>query len=240
MKKILTLTVCCAFVVPLMADARPEDKEHKRQRKAFEKAQKAEEKAQRRFERGQRPAADFQPQVNTAVQQQLQPQPQPVMQPQPVVQPQVTTEVNTQAQIGDWRTRRGPRSHSWTIDEAQRHWHRGERDRDWWRSRYTRFARFGGGYYYWDRGYWYPAYGYDSRYNTYRFDEPIYGYNQIEPERMLRNVQVRLRRMGYYRGAIDGLIGPMTRSALARFQRDHGLRVTRRVDGPTMAALGVV
>ncbi|MBA2431416.1 MAG: peptidoglycan-binding protein [Chthoniobacterales bacterium] len=62
----------------------------------------------------------------------------------------------------------------------------------------------------------------------------------MEPGRVLRNVQIELRRMGYYRGAIDGLIGPMTRSALTRFQRDNGLPVTRRIDGPTLASLGLV
>jgi peptidoglycan hydrolase-like protein with peptidoglycan-binding domain len=52
-------------------------------------------------------------------------------------------------------------------------------------------------------------------------------------------VQRELRRQGYYRGAIDGLIGPMTRAAIARYQRDNGLYVTRAVDGPTLASLGL-
>lgn len=141
----------------------------------------------------------------------------------------------------DWnRERRGPRAHSWSYDEARRYHRRERRDRTWWRSNYSRFALFGGGYYYWDRGYWYPAYGYDPSYSTYTYDEPIYGYNQMEPRQVMVRVQRELRRDGYYRGAIDGLIGPMTRAALARFQRDNGLYVTRRIDGPTLAALGVV
>ena len=113
------------------------------------------------------------------------------------------------------------------------------RDRNWYQSNYNRFALFGGGYYYFDRGYWYPAYGYDSRYTTYRFDEPIYGYNSLEPGQVLVNVQRQLRRQGYYHGAIDGLIGPQTRAAIARYQRENGLYVTRAVDGPTLAALGL-
>ncbi len=141
----------------------------------------------------------------------------------------------------DWnRERRGPRAHSWSYDEARRYHRRERRDRTWWRSNYSRFALFGGGYYYWDRGYWYPAYGYDPSYSTYRYDEPIYGYNQMEPRQVMLRVQRELRRDGYYRGALDGLIGPQTRAALARFQRDNGLYVTRRIDGPTLAALGVV
>ena len=151
-----------------------------------------------------------------------------------------TSRVRTAAGRRDWKTRRGPRDHAWTYDEARRYHRRDHRDRSWWRSNYTRFALFGGGYYYWDRGYWYPAYGYDRRYSTYIYDEPIYGYNQLEPRNVLVNVQTELRRMGYYRGAIDGLIGPMTRSALTRFQADNGLSVTSRIDGPTLAAWGLV
>ncbi len=137
-------------------------------------------------------------------------------------------------------TRRGPANYSWNYSEARRNHHRGvRRDRSWYRNHYNRFALFAGGQYYFDRGYWYPAYGYDSAYSTYRFDEPIYGYNSLDPSQVIVNVQQELRREGYYRGSIDGLIGPMTRSALERYQRDRGLYVTRAIDGPTLAALGL-
>ena len=137
-------------------------------------------------------------------------------------------------------TRRGPSNYAWSYDEARRNFRRGERrDRSWYRSRYDRFAVFAGGQYYFDRGYWYPAYGYDSGYSNYRFDEPIYGYNSLDPGQVIVNVQRELRRNGYYRGSIDGLIGPATRSALAQFQRDRGLAVTRAIDGPTLATLGL-
>ena len=38
----------------------------------------------------------------------------------------------------------------------------GDHNRNWWVARYphSRFVLFGGGYYYWWNGYWYPAYGY--------------------------------------------------------------------------------
>jgi len=52
-------------------------------------------------------------------------------------------------------------------------------------------------------------------------------------------VQVALRDQGYYAGAIDGLVGPQTRAALAAFQRDHGLVVTAAVDEPTLVTLGL-
>ncbi len=137
-------------------------------------------------------------------------------------------------------TRRGPSEFAWSFGEArQRHNRHDRRDRSWYRSNYNRFALFAGGYYYWDRGYWYPAYGYDSEYSDYQFDEPIYGYNGLEPERVIINVQQELREQGYYEGSIDGLIGPETRRALGIFQRDAGLEVSRAIDGPTLAALGL-
>lgn len=39
-------------------------------------------------------------------------------------------------------------------------------------------------------------------------------------------VQRTLARIGYYNGPIDGIFGPGTRDAIARFQRSRGLRVT--------------
>ena len=185
---------------------------------------------------GDRPRRDWQPQGER--------EPVREVRPETAAQPQVAPEINREGvrrERRDWnRERRGPRTHSWSYDEARRYQRRERRDREWWRSNYSRFALFGGGYYYWDRGYWYPAYGYDPTYSTYTYDEPIYGYNQMEPRQVMVRVQRELRRDGYYRGSIDGLIGPMTRAALARFQRDNGLYVTRRIDGPTLAALGVV
>lgn len=122
----------------------------------------------------------------------------------------------------------------------QFNWHQ-RHDRDWWRHHYghTRFVLFGGGYYFWNNNYWYPAYGYDPGYSTYTFDEPIYGPNETEPGQVISNVQVELQRAGYYDGEIDGLIGPNTREALARFQADQGLYVTRAIDEPTLEALGL-
>lgn len=113
-------------------------------------------------------------------------------------------------------------------------------DRNWWRSHYhTTFVLFGGGYFYWDAGYWYPAYGYSPLYNSYSYDEPIYGYNDLAPGQVLENVQLALRDQGYYDGPIDGLIGPQTRAALVAFQRDNGLEVTSAVDEPTLVTLGL-
>lgn len=137
---------------------------------------------------------------------------------------------------GNWRHRNSS-DNSW--QHARRRHHRQHRHRDWWRSRYSRFALFGTGYYFWDGGYWFPAYGYDPAYNTYSYEEPIYGYGDLEPAQVIANVQTELQRLGYYRYAVDGLMGPMTRAAIADFQRDNGLAITAAIDEPTLQTLGL-
>ncbi|HVF70103.1 MAG TPA: peptidoglycan-binding protein [Chthoniobacterales bacterium] len=136
-----------------------------------------------------------------------------------------------------WRNNNN--SNVFTFDQARRRHHRNHHDRSWWRSRYSRIALFAGGYYYWDAGYWYPAYGYDPYYTTYTYDEPIYGYDNLEPGQVIANVQAALQEQGYYQDEVDGLIGPRTRAALSDFQRDRGLPITAAIDGPTLQALGL-
>jgi hypothetical protein len=52
-------------------------------------------------------------------------------------------------------------------------------------------------------------------------------------------VQSELARRGYYRGPIDGDIGPGSRAAIARFQADRGLAVTGGINGSLLSALGL-
>jgi hypothetical protein len=116
----------------------------------------------------------------------------------------------------------------------QHEWH----DRSWWRSHYNTIVFVNGGWYFWDAGWWYPAWGY-APYAYYPYDGPIYGYNGLTPDQVVVDVQMQLRRDGYYAGPIDGVLGPMTRQAIANFQADHGLAVTSTVDAPTLATLGL-
>jgi hypothetical protein len=122
---------------------------------------------------------------------------------------------------------------------AFRNYHREWHDRGWWSSHYPRITFVFGAPYYWNSGYWYPAWGYNPGY-YYPYDGPIYGYNNLPPDQVVVNVQSQLQREGYYDGPIDGVIGPMTRQAIAAFQDDHGLAVTAAVDEPTLATLGLV
>lgn len=42
---------------------------------------------------------------------------------------------------------------------------------------------------------------------------------------LTRSIQKELKEKGYYHGKLDGLYGPMTRDAIARFQKDRGLQI---------------
>jgi len=113
-------------------------------------------------------------------------------------------------------------------------WH----DKGWWRSHYPRVVFVFGGWYYWNAGYWFPAWGYAP--NAYYFyNGPIYGYHGMPPDQVIANVQAALQQQGYYQGDVDGLLGPLTRDAIANYQRDHGLYVTSAIDQPTLQSLGM-
>src|SRR6266487_1788259 len=121
---------------------------------------------------------------------------------------------------------------------AFRDYHRQWHDRYWWRSHYDRIVFVNGGWYYWNTGYWFPAWGYATD-AYYPYDGPIYGYNGLTHDRVIVDVQEQLQRDGYYDGPIDGVLGPMTREAIAAFQADNGLAVTSVIDEPTLATLGI-
>ena len=98
----------------------------------------------------------------------------------------------------------------------------------------------GGGYYYFNNGYWYPAWGYDPAAQYYAYDGPIYvGQRAEPPDQVIADVQAALKDMGYYGGEVDGLLGPITREALTAYQADHGLYTTAAIDEPTLDALGM-
>jgi hypothetical protein len=116
-----------------------------------------------------------------------------------------------------------------------RQWH----DRSWWRSHYTRIIFVNSGWWYWNAGYWFPAWGFAPSV-SYAYDGPIYGYNGLSPDQVTVNVQEQLAAAGYYDGPIDGVLGPMTREAIAAYQADNGLAVTSAIDEPTLATMGLV
>jgi hypothetical protein len=140
-------------------------------------------------------------------------------------------------------------------------WHRDwDRNSDhWWRGHRCRFVNnswfifdlgffpwYGYPYDYYGSDYYYPyQYGYDS--GVYEGDN-YYGQGAYESgqgayessdQDTVGAAQERLAREGYYRGAIDGVLGRGTRRAILGYQRDHGLRVTGYLTTDTLQSLGL-
>lgn len=234
MKKLLLLTV--ALALPLAQVARADNNNDNDNNKKHHQAQHAQTNQQSNASQApsqvrRAPVRVSHPPMQSNFNRRPLPRYETV--PQARVQPRHNTTVVKRTPTRNFNRRSYSIARSRVIH--QRH------DRTWWRNRYphTTFVLFGGGYYYWNAGYWYPALGYSPIYDTYAYSEPIYAPNSAAPGQVLENVQVALRDQGYYNGAIDGLVGPQTRAALAAYQRDHGLEVTAAVDEPTLVTLGL-
>jgi hypothetical protein len=142
-------------------------------------------------------------------------------------------------------------------------WHRGG-DRHWsdhhFSGRYYR-PSFGYGYGYGYYPYSYYDYGYGPYYYPYYYPRSTFGfsfgpsysyypyssYSSVYqgriasgyPDGLAADVQRELRRRGFYRGSIDGNIGPASRAAIRSYQAERGLRVTGRIDSSLLRSLGV-
>jgi putative peptidoglycan binding protein len=115
-------------------------------------------------------------------------------------------------------------------------WH----DHFWWHDHFHNVLLFGGGWYYWNSGYWYPAWGYSDSEAYYPYDGPIYvGSNPTPADQIVATVQQSLQEQGFYHGDVDGLLGPLTRAALADYQQAQGLEMTAALDEPTLQSLGM-
>lgn len=158
---------------------------------------------------------------------------------------------------------------NWRNHVASQHsanWHRDwDRHRDHvWNGHHCRFINgswviFDSGFYpWWPYGYGYPydyyAYGYypyDYGYGQNDYDdsdvyqgEPVYGDNSYNSsaeyvDSTVVAVQRQLAHQGYYRGQIDGVLGPETSRAIARYQSQNRLRVTGNLTRDTIASLGL-
>jgi N-acetylmuramoyl-L-alanine amidase len=79
----------------------------------------------------------------------------------------------------------------------------------------------------------------DARRGVLRFlgnDYPL-DLGALDPISRVTGVQQRLNNLGYQAGAEDGVVGPKTRLAVARFQSDQELEVTGVIDDATRAKL---
>jgi putative peptidoglycan binding protein len=121
---------------------------------------------------------------------------------------------------------------------AFRNYHSEWHDQGWWHNHYNNITFLFGAPYFFNSGYWYPAWGYSPN-AYYAYDGPIYAYHNLPPDQVITNVQAALQQQGYYQGEVDGLLGPLTRSAISAYQRDHGLYQTSAIDEPTLQSLGM-
>jgi hypothetical protein len=67
--------------------------------------------------------------------------------------------------------------------------------------------------------------------------EYFIGLGRIDPVEKLSGAQGRLLNLGYYEGVIDGIRGPLTTTALLRFQEKYNLPPTGKNDEDTQAKL---
>ena len=124
--------------------------------------------------------------------------------------------------------------------DALKRQHRDRHNQGWWRRNYTTIVFVNNcGYYYWDAGYWFPAFGYDPRYEAYEYNGPIYTYGNLLPDQVIYNVQRALKELGYYTGPLTGSMSSATINSIGVFQEDNGLDVTGAIDAPTVEALGL-
>lgn len=87
---------------------------------------------------------------------------------------------------------------------------------------------------------YYGGYPYNYSYNGgYPYSSSYYGSGYGYGGSTVAAVQQRLGELGYYHGAIDGVIGPQTRTAIAAYESRHGLIVDGRITGPLLNRLGV-
>ena len=126
-------------------------------------------------------------------------------------------------------------SYTTALEKCQRERH----PHVWWTQHYPVIVYSVGGYYYFDAGYWYPAFGYSPNYESYDYDGPIYTYGNLLPDQVILNVQRALKDLGYYDGALSGSLSAATRYAISAYQQDNGLTVNGVVDAPLVYSLGL-
>lgn len=141
----------------------------------------------------------------------------------------------------------------WSNGDGRR-WRNGD-GRRWgnrdgrWRGRYGnwRHRRYYPAYYYssfYPYGYgngWYgyPYYGTSAHLYYHGTGNRYGGYQAQGSGNLVIAVQQELRRAGYYRGAVDGVIGSGTRSAIRAYERAHGLPADGRIDDELLGQMGL-
>ena len=114
-------------------------------------------------------------------------------QPKPQQVPAVTYNQNYRIQGSD----RWQGQHYEVFRSYHPEWH----DQGWYHSRYQRVELIGGGYYFFNAGYWFPAWGYSPSAQYYAYDGPIYAGQHAEPpDKVIADVQGVLATDGLLQG----------------------------------------
>jgi His-Xaa-Ser repeat protein HxsA len=64
--------------------------------------------------------------------------------------------------------------------------------------------------------------------------------NSVAFNEIVKRVQTALYTYGYYTGAIDGVVGTGTKTALSKFQKDWNLKITGTITPEVLDALNIV
>ena len=102
-------------------------------------------------------------------------------------------------------------------------------------SGYPYYGSYYGGYPY---GYSYNPYGYNNYYGS-RSPSSYNQYSNGDYDSVVIRVQQRLAHTGYYRGPIDGVIGPRTRYAILAYERNHGLPADGVIGNRLLRTMGL-
>jgi hypothetical protein len=106
-------------------------------------------------------------------------------------------------------------------------------------DRFFFFDDFGDPFFY----YPYPYYGYypyDYGYGSYdSYNQPVYPSGTLYSGSLVRQVQLRLAREGYYRSSIDGVNGTATRRAVRQYELAHGLPGDGRIGQRLLTTMGL-
>ena len=97
------------------------------------------------------------------------------------------------------------------------------------------------GFYPWD---YYPYYSYDYYPYDYNTDSQPYDNTDVDngiaaADATVEAAQTELTQLGYYTGPIDGMFGPTTRDAVAKYQIANQLNVTGSLSPDTLQSLGL-
>jgi len=105
------------------------------------------------------------------------------------------------------------------------------------------FDDFGDPFFYYPYPYYgyypYGYYPYDYGYGSYdSYNQPVYPSRAVYTGALVRQVQLRLAREGYYHGSIDGVSGTATRRAVREYERAQGLPGDGRIGQRLLATMG--